>query len=160
MEFRDFICWPAGRSLFHHGRNPIVMEETLLSYFFLGVTFCICFSQLARYQRRHPPMRGVKVLLHVLAVAIMLTINLLITMLLFEPVLEIFDVDRGGFMNFNDLFAAIAIWTAVCLLALVLIGKIKEQLGSYYKTLRMSLIVCGLLPVSLIGVFFVFLFLK
>ena len=160
MEFRDFICRPAGRSLFHHGRNPIVMEETLLSYFFLGVTFCICFSLLARYQRKRPPMRGVTVLQHVLAVVIMLTINLLITMLLFEPVLEIFDVDRGGFMNFNDLFAAIAIWTAVCLLALVLIGKVKEQLGSYYKTLRVSLIVCGLLPVSLIGVFFVFLFLK
>ena len=100
------------------------------------------------------------VLQHILAVAIMLTINLLITMVLFEPVLAIFAIDRGGFMNFDDLFTAFAIWTAVCLLALVLIGNIKEQLGSYYKTLRVSLIICGLLPVSLIGIFFVFLFLK
>ena len=136
------------------------MEETLLSYFFLGVTFCICFSLLARYQRKRPPMQGIKVLLHVLAVCIMLTINLLITMVLFEPVLAIFDIDRGGFMNFDDFFAAIAIWTAVCLLVLVPIVKIRKQLGSYYKTLRVSFIVCGLLPAALIGIFFVFLFLK
>ena len=90
----------------------------------------------------------------------MLTINLLITMVLLEPVLAIFDIDRGGFMNFDSLFAAIAIWTAVCLLALVPIGKIREKLGSYYKSLRVSLIVCGLLPAALIGIFFVFLFLK
>lgn len=160
MEFRDFNCRPAERPLFPHGRNSIVMEETLLSYFFLGITFCVCFSLLVRYQRKRPPMRGVTVVLRVLAVAIMLTINLLITIVLFEPVLAIFAIDRGGFMNFDDLFAAIAIWTAVCLLSLVLISNIKELLGSYYKTLRVSLIVFGLLPVGLIGIFFVFLFLK
>ena len=99
-------------------------------------------------------------MLHVLAVCMMLTINLLITMVLLEPVLAIFDIDRGGFMNFHDFFAAIAIWIAVCLLNLVPIGKIRAQLGSYYKPLRVSLIVCGLLPAALIGIFFVFLFLK
>ena len=135
------------------------MEETLLSYFFLGVIFCICFSQLARYQRKRPSMRGVTVLLHVLAVAIMLTINLLITMVLFEPVLDIFDVDRGGFMNFDDLFTAFAIWTAVCLLALALLGKIPDQLGRYYKPLRVSLIICGLLPAGLVFLFFLLVFL-
>ena len=136
------------------------MEETLLSYFILGVIFCFCFSQLVRYQRKRPPMRGVNVLLRVFAVAIMLTINLLVTMLLFDPVLAIFAIDRGGFMNFDDLFAAIAIWTAVCLIVLVPIGKIRKQLGSYYKTLRMSLIVCALLPAGLVFLFFVLMFLK
>lgn len=105
-------------------------------------------------------MRGVTVLLRVLAVTIVLTINLLITTVLFEPVLAIFAVDTGGFMNFNDLFTAFAIWTAVCLLALVLIGKIRDQLDSYYKPLRVSLIVCALLPAGLVFIFFFLVALK
>ena len=136
-----------------------IMEETLLSYFFLGIILGICFILLARYQRKRPPMRGITVLLRTLAVAMMLTINLLITILLFEPVLSIFAIERGGFMNFDDLFAAFAMWTVVCLLVLMLIVKIRELLGGYYKPLRVSLIVCGLLPAGLVFLFYLLLFL-
>jgi len=68
------------------------MEETLVSYFLLGVAFCVGFGLLARYQQKRPPIKAVTVLLQVMAVCIMLITNIWITALLYEPVLTLFAV--------------------------------------------------------------------
>lgn len=120
------------------------------------IVLLVAFRALNRYQKKRPPVVLITVLLHTICTAILLICIIGLTWLLYHPVLELFNISTDGFMNLNGIFAAGIIWTIVCLFSWVAISKSREQAGSYYKTLLISLIVLALLPLLLC---FLFLFL-
>ncbi len=120
------------------------------------ILLIVIFRLLSKYQRKRPPRTVITVLLHAICVVSFLLFNMGLTALLYGPVLELFDVNTSGFINLNGIFAAGIIWSTVCLITWVVVGQTKEQLGNYYRTLRISLMVFALLPLFAV---FCFLFL-
>lgn len=137
-----------------------VMEEFRLSYLILCIFFGVLFSFLVRFQAKRPTIRIVNILLHVLAIAIALTVNLLIVSFLYEFSLSLFNINTQGALNFNGIFTAGFLWVVICLLWVALSRKYNMLFGPYYKSLRKAFLVCALLPMALVFVFFLFIFFK
>jgi len=128
----------------------------LLGLGFWLILLIVAFRLLDRYQKKRPPWTVITVLLHSNCIAILVLCNMGLTTLLYQPILELFDINTSGFINLNGIFTACIIWSILCLLFWVIVGKAKEQLGRYYRTLRTSLMIFALLPLFLC---FLFLFL-
>ena len=91
-------------------------------------------------------------MLRAICVGISLSWNVMWTAVLYEPVLERFDVNIDGFMNINGLLTFAAIWSAVCLLSLLIVVKVKTLWGVYYHTLRITQLTLLLMPLLIVFV--------
>lgn len=95
--------------------------------------------------KRAPDKRRLA-LLRILAVALALQVNVLLTTGLHEPMMFVFDVNTLGFMNINGLLMFMAIWCVVSVILLVLVHQAKDLLGIYHNTLRLTYILCIAAP--------------
>ena len=91
----------------------------------------------------------------IIAILICFYINWLGSFLLYDPVMEVFNIDTAGFMNLNGVLTATVIWMLIAIILLVTASFLKERLGAIYKTVRTTQKVFLLLPIIL---FIVFLF--
>lgn len=91
----------------------------------------------------------------IIAILICFYINWLGSFLLYDPVMDVFNIDTAGFMNLNGVLTATVIWMLIAIILLVTASFLKERLGAIYKTVRTTQKVFLLLPIIL---FIVFLF--
>lgn len=91
----------------------------------------------------------------IIACVLCFYINWLGSFLLYEPVMEIFDISTDGFMNMNGLVTAMMIWMLIAVIALVISSYAKERLGSLYTTIRTTQKVFLFLPIILLILFFI-----
>lgn len=91
----------------------------------------------------------------IIAILICFYINWLGCFLLYDPVMDVFNIDTAGFMNLNGVLTATVIWMLIAIILLVTASFLKERLGAIYKTVRTTQKVFLLLPIIL---FIVFLF--
>ncbi|MGS2760965.1 hypothetical protein [Sinomicrobium sp. M5D2P9] len=113
-----------------HDRKPIRLRGIACGYFLVAQPV----------SKKTPPDK-----VYNRCVGILLICNTILSLLLYELVLERFDIDTSGFINLNGVFTTGAIWSIMCLISLMLVGKIKARLGSYHKTLHVTLIIFVLL---------------
>lgn len=91
----------------------------------------------------------------IIACILCLFINWIVSFLLYEPVMEVFEISTDGFMNLNGLITATVIWMLIAITILMISYYAKEPLGYLYRTVRTVQLVFLLLPIILL---FVFLF--
>lgn len=133
----------------------IGLAETVFSWGMVLVLLIVAFRLLSRYQQRRHPIKAITMLLHAICVSIALVCNVVLTALLYEPVVASFDVNMDGFMSLNGLLTFAIIWSAICLLSLVVVVKADALFGIYYRTLRAAQMIFLLTPLLFV---FIFLF--
>ena len=126
------------------------MGEILGNYALWLVLLGLSFAGLNRYQQKRQPNKLIRCVQHVLAMGIVLCVILPLTILLYKPVLIMFDINANGFMDMSGPFTAGILLSSLCLLTLGLFAKIRALLGVYYKTLRAMLLSIALFILLLI----------
>lgn len=80
------------------------------------------------------------------AVGLCVHIAVLLSLALYNPVIQIFKIYTDGFLNFNGIMTFVVIWIVICILMLFLLIELKDPLTHYYKPLRTSLMVMISIP--------------
>jgi len=99
--------------------------------------------------------KNVSLIRKIIACILCFYINWLGSFLLYEPVMEAFDISTDGFMNMNGLVTAIVIWMLIAVSMLVISSYAKELLGPLYRTVRTTQKVLLFLPIILLILFFI-----
>jgi len=116
------------------------------------IGFIILFNIVGKQQRKG---KNASTIRKIIACILCFHINGILSFLLYEPVMEVFDISTDGFMNMNGFVTATVIWMVIALIVLVVTSYAKELLGSLYGTVRTTQKVFLFLPVILLIVFFV-----
>jgi len=115
------------------------------------VGFIILFNVVGKQQRKG---KNVSTIRKILACILCFHINWIGSLLLYEPVMEVFDISRDGFMNMNGLITATVIWMVIAIIVLVVTSYTQELLGPLYRTVRTTQMVFLFLPIILLVLFF------
>lgn len=115
------------------------------------IVFIILFNVVGKQQRKG---KNVSKIRKIIACILCFHINGIGNFLLYEPVMEVFDISTDGFMNMNGLVTAAVIWMGIAIIVLVVASYAKELLGSLYSTVRTTQKVFLFLPIILLIVFF------
>ena len=103
--------------------------------------------------KQHRKGKNVSLIHKIITVLVCFYINWLGSFLLYEPVMEGFDISTDGFMNINGLVTTTVIWMGITAIMLVIISYMKELLGSLYRTIRATQLVFLSIPIILLMVF-------
>ncbi|MGV3761644.1 hypothetical protein [Parapedobacter sp.] len=114
------------------------------------IGFILLFNVVSKQRRKG---KNVSLIHKILACILCFHINGLGSLLLYEPVLAVFDISTDGFMNMNGLVTAAVIWMVIAVIVLVVTSYAKELLGSLYGTVRTTQKVFLFLPIILVMVF-------
>lgn|SRR5690606_3651673 len=117
----------------------------------------IGFNMVGKQQRKG---KNVSLIHKIITVLVCFYINWLGSFLLYEPVMEGFDISTDGFMNINGLVTTTVIWMGITAIMLVIISYMKELLGSLYRTIRATQLVFLSIPIILLMVFLFVISLK
>ncbi|SEH95750.1 hypothetical protein SAMN02927937_02377 [Paenimyroides aquimaris] len=115
------------------------------------IGFIIFFNVVGKQQRKG---KNVSTIRKILACILCFHINGIGIHLLYEPVMEVFDINTDGFMNMNGLVTAAVMWIVIAITVLIVSSYVKELLGSLYSTIRTTQKVFLFLPIILLIVFF------
>lgn len=115
------------------------------------IGFIILFNVVGKQRRKG---KNVSLIHKTLACILCFHINGIGSYLLYEPVMEVFDISTDGFMNMNGLVTAAVIWMAIAIIVLMVTSYAKELLGSLYSTVRTTQKVFLFLPVIFLILFF------
>lgn len=121
------------------------------------VGFIILFNVVGKQQRKG---KNVSLIHKIITVLVCFYINWLGSFLLYEAVMEGFDIDTDGFMNMNGLVIATVTWMGIAAILLVISSYAKELLGSLYRTIRATQLVFLSIPIILLMVFLFVISLK
>lgn len=116
------------------------------------VCFIIFFNVVGKQQRKG---KQVSLARKIIACILCFHINGIGSFLLYEPVMEAFDISTNGFMNMNGLATVAVIWMLIAIIALVVSSYAKELLGPLYSTIRTTQKVFLFLPVFLLIIFLI-----
>ena len=111
----------------------------------------LLFNAVGKQQRKG---KNVSTIRKIIACILCFHINWIGSLLLYEPVMEVFDIDTDGFMNLNGLVTAVVIWMVIAIIVLVVTFYGKELLGSLYSTVRTTQKVFLFLPIIFLILFF------
>lgn len=117
----------------------------------------IGFNMVGKQQRKG---KNVSLIHKIITVLVCFYINWLGSFLLYEPVMEAFDISTDGFMNMNGLVTATVTWMGIAAILLVISSYAKELLGSLYRTIRATQLVFLSIPIILLMVFLFVISLK
>lgn len=117
----------------------------------------IGFNMVGKQQRKG---KNVSLIHKIITVLVCFYINWLGSFLLYEPVMEAFDISTDGFMNMNGLVTATVTWMGIAAILLVISSYAKELLGSLYRTIRATQVVFLSIPIILLMVFLFVISLK
>lgn len=104
--------------------------------------------------------KSVSLIHKIITILVCFHINWLGSFLLYEAVMEGFDIDTDGFMNMNGLVIATVTWMGIAAILLVISSYAKELLGSLYRTIRATQLVFLSIPIILLMVFLFVISLK
>lgn len=130
--------------------NRIIVRylfNMLLSWIISLIGFILIFNVV---NKQHRKGKNVSVLRKILTILLCVHINWIGSFLLYEGVMELFDIDTDGFMNLNGLLTLVLSWMAVAIMLLILSSYAKELLGSLYRTVRATQLVFASLPIILL----------
>ena len=114
----------------------------------------ICFSLLLNVVgKQQKKGKNVSLIRKILAGILCFHINWLGSLLLSEPVMDIFDIDTDGFMNMNGLVTAAVVWMVIAIIVLVITSYAKELLADLYRTVRITQKVFLILPIVVLVMF-------
>lgn len=116
------------------------------------VCFIILFNVVGKQQRKGKKVSPVR---KIITCILCFHINGIGSFLLYEPVMEAFDISTDGFMNMNGLVTVVVIWMLIAIIVLVVSSYAKELLGPLYSPIRITQKVFLFLPVFLLIIFLI-----
>lgn len=114
----------------------------------------ICFALLLNIiSKQQKKGKNVSLIRKILAGILCFHINWLGSLLMYQPVMEVFDIDTDGFMNMNGLVTATVIWMVIAIIMLVILSYSKELLADLYRTVLITQKVFLILPIVVLVMF-------
>ena len=95
----------------------------------------------------------VNLLQKTLIVILCIHINAIGSVILYEPVMDLFQISTNGFMNLNGLITFSIIWMILSIVILVISYYTKNRLGTLYNTIKRTQFVFFILPIFLLLLF-------
>lgn len=95
----------------------------------------------------------VNLLQKTLIVILCIHINAIGSVILYEPVMDLFQISTNGFINLNGLITFAIIWMILSIVILILSYYTKNRLGTLYNTIIRTQFVFLVLPIFLLLLF-------
>lgn len=121
----------------------------ILAWIISLLFFALLFYVLNKQQKD----KGVNLLQKILVVILCFHINAIGSVILYEPVMDLFQISTNGFMNLNGLITFSIIWMILSIVILVISYYTKNRLGTLYNTIKRTQFVFLILPIFLLMLF-------
>lgn len=131
--------------------------ELLISWIGSFLILIVLFIVLNKKVDKAKPVSWV---LKVIVIGLCFHINLIFSLLLYEPIMQLLDIGTDGFMNLNGILTIAIIWLIIIGIGFATAMAVKEKLGFYYRTIRNTQIVLFILPFLIVFLFLVGISLK
>ena len=95
----------------------------------------------------------VNLLQKTLIVILCIHINAIGSVILYEPVMDLFQISTNGFINLNGLITFAIIWMILSIVILILSYYTKNRLATLYNTIIRTQFVFLVLPIFLLMLF-------
>lgn len=95
----------------------------------------------------------VNLLQKTLIVILCIHINAIGSVILYEPVMDLFQISTNGFINLNGLITFAIIWMIISIVILILSYYTKNRLATLYNTIIRTQFVFLVLPIFLLMLF-------
>ncbi len=121
----------------------------ILAWIISLLFYALLFYVLNKQQKE----KGVNLLQKILVVILFFHINAIGSLILYEPMMNLFQISTNGFMNLNGLITFSIIWMILSIVILVISYYTKNRLGTLYNTIKRTQIVFLILPTFLLMLF-------
>lgn len=121
----------------------------ILAWIISLLFFALLFFVLNKQQKD----KNVNLLQKILVVILFIHINAIGSVILYEPVMDLFQISTNGFMNLNGLITLAIIWMILSIVILIVSYYTKNRLGTLYNTIKRTQIVFLILPTFLLMLF-------
>lgn len=121
----------------------------ILAWIISLLFFALLFFVLNKQQKD----KNVNLLQKILVVILCIHINAIGSVILYEPVMDLFQISTNGFMNLNGLITFAIIWMILSIVILVISYYTKNRLGTLYNTIKRTQFVFLILPIFLLMLF-------
>lgn len=115
----------------------------------------MCFALLlSAFNKQQKKGNNVSLIRKVIACIVCCHVNGMLSILLYHPVMYVFDISTDGFMNLNGVITEMVIWMVIAIIMLVILSYSKERIADLYKTVQITQMVFFVLPIIILIVFF------
>lgn len=121
----------------------------ILNWIISLLFYALLFYVLNKQQKE----KGVNLLQKTLIVILFFHINAIGSLILYEPMMNLFQISTNGFMNLNGLITLAIIWMILSIVILIVSYYTKNRLGTLYNTIKRTQIVFLILPTFLLMLF-------
>jgi len=121
----------------------------ILNWIISLLFYALLFYVLNKQQKE----KGVNLLQKILVVILFFHINAIGSLILYEPMMNLFQISTNGFMNLNGLITFSIIWMILSIVILVISYYTKNRLGTLYNTIKRTQFVFFILPIFLLLLF-------
>ena len=121
----------------------------ILNWIISLLFYALLFYVLNKQQKE----KGVNLLQKILVVILFFHINAIGSLILYEPMMNLFQISTNGFMNLNGLITFSIIWMILSIVILVISYYTKNRLGTLYNTIKRTQFVFFILPILLLLLF-------
>mgnify|MGYP001435481899 FL=1 len=121
----------------------------ILNWIISLLFYALLFYVLNKQQKE----KGVNLLQKILVVILFFHINAIGSLILYEPMMNLFQISTNGFMNLNGLITLAIIWMILSIVILIVSYYTKNRLGTLYNTIKRTQIVFLILPTFLLMLF-------
>src|SRR5690625_1217654 len=121
----------------------------ILAWIISLLFFALLFFVLNKQQKD----KNVNLLQKILVVILCIHINAIGSVILYEPVMDLFQISTNWFMNLNGLITFAIIWMILSIVILIISYYTKNRLGTLYNTIKRTQFVFLILPIFLLMLF-------
>lgn len=121
----------------------------ILNWIISLLFYALLFYVLNKQQKE----KGVNLLQKILVVILFFHINAIGSLILYEPMMNLFQISTNGFMNLNGLITFSIIWMILSIVILVISYYTKNRLGTLYNTIKRTQFVFFILLIFLLLLF-------
>src|SRR5690625_667766 len=121
----------------------------ILNWIISLLFFALLFFVL-NMQQKH---KNVNLLQKIIDVILFFNINAIGSLILYDPMMNLFQISTNGFMNLNGLITFSIIWMILSIVILVISYYTKNRLGTLYNTIKRTQFVFFILPIFLLLLF-------
>ena len=121
----------------------------ILAWIISLLFYALLFYVLNKQQKN----KIVNLLQKTLIVILCIHINAIGSVILYEPVMDLFQISTNGFINLNGLITFAIIWMIISIVILILSYYTKNRLATLYNTIIRTQFVFLVLPIFLLMLF-------
>ncbi len=121
----------------------------ILNWIISLLFYALLFYVLNKQQKE----KGVNLLQKILVVILFFHINAIGSLILYEPMMNLFQISTNGFINLNGLITFAIIWMIISIVILILSYYTKNRLATLYNTIIRTQFVFLVLPIFLLMLF-------